>query len=316
MVRLCRYVTEPFCAVDTSAVCSMSVDRAQACPLHSSYPKRLTQPCVHTVFGFFGDIIGDVFFPKDQGGDTSTMEAFLVFGLAFLVRPIGGMVLGYIGDLYGSKKSLVISIFLMAIPTFAMGCLPSYDQVGPVAIVLLVTVRLLQGLSVGGQLMSSLIFTLENHDPSQWGLYGSFVLAAANFGTLLGSLAGTVLEASLTTEQLKAWGWRIPFLSGILVSLCGLYLQSHGSDGHGNHRRVAVAEEKGTLDDTVSMSDQNDESESDIFAPGRNPVDVAAPASTNPLRQAFRCSNLRALVAAALVPMLWSGGFYFSFVWM
>ena len=80
--------------------------------------------------------------------------------------------MGYIGDVYGRKKALVISIFLMAFPTFAMGCLPSYEKVGNTAIVLLLLTRMLQGMSVGGQLVSSLVFTLENHDPSKWGWYG------------------------------------------------------------------------------------------------------------------------------------------------
>lgn len=132
------------------------------------------------VFGYFGDILGEVFFPPHQKGNASTSESFLVFGVAFLMRPIGGMMMGYIGDLYGRKKALVISIFLMAFPTFLMGCLPGYSHIGDWAIVLLVFVRLLQGLSVGGQLVSSLVFTLENHDPVHWGLYGSFVMAAAN----------------------------------------------------------------------------------------------------------------------------------------
>ena len=96
------------------------------------------------------------------------------------MRPIGGFLLGYVGDVYGRQTALRASILLMAFPTFAMGCLPSYDQAGDVAIVALVFVRLLQGLSVGGQLMSSLVFTLESHPKSQWGLYGSFVMAAAN----------------------------------------------------------------------------------------------------------------------------------------
>mmetsp|Transcript_12973 Transcript_12973/g.35912 ORF Transcript_12973/g.35912 Transcript_12973/m.35912 type:complete len:310 (+) Transcript_12973:109-1038(+) len=165
------------------------------------------------VFGFFGDVIGEVFFPP-QAGHSQMVESFAVFGVAFLMRPLGGLVMGYIGDVYGRKKALVLSIFLMAFPTFAMGCLPSYQQVGPIAIGLLLITRMLQGLSVGGQLMSSLVFTLEGHDPSVWGLFGSFVMAAANFGTLLGNLAAFVMRGSLTDAQLASWGWRIPFLSG------------------------------------------------------------------------------------------------------
>jgi Sugar (and other) transporter len=132
------------------------------------------------VFGYLSDILGQVFFPPNQTGHKATMESFIVFGSAFLMRPIGGIVLGYIGDTYGRKVALIISIFVMAIPTFAMGCLPSYERAGHVATILLIIIRLFQGLSVGGQLMSSLVFTLENQPRDQWGFYGSFVMAAAN----------------------------------------------------------------------------------------------------------------------------------------
>ena len=101
---------------------------------------------------------------------------------------MGGVVIGYIGDVSGRKKALEISIFLMALATTLMGCLPTYDNVGNLAILLLLVVRMLQGLSVGGQLMSSLVFTLEGHPHNKWGLYGSFVMACANLGTFLGGI--------------------------------------------------------------------------------------------------------------------------------
>jgi Sugar (and other) transporter len=134
-----------------------------------------------SVFGYLSDILGEVFFPPNQKGGTesTTTESYVVFGLAFLMRPIGGAMLGYIGDKYGRKKALVFSIFLMAFPTFIMGTLPGYNTVGGWAIFFLVIVRLLQGLSVGGQLVSSLVFMLENHNPAHWGLYGSFAMSAA-----------------------------------------------------------------------------------------------------------------------------------------
>lgn len=195
---------------------------------------------------------------------------------------VGGALLGYIGDTHGRKRALEISIFLMAFPTFAMGCLPSYARVGNYAIVLLILVRCLQGLSVGGQLVSSLVFTVEQSPKHQWGLYGSYVMAAANFGTLLGGLISTTLRASLTDEQMLAYGWRIPFLSGILVSLCGLYLKYYGEEDAIDHGHGGGGEK----------------------------------ISGNPLLLAFRKENLRSLAAASLVPMLWCGGFYISFVWM
>lgn len=139
------------------------------------------------IFGYLSDILGEVFFPPSTTSSSDdntatkqqTMESFFVFGLAFLMRPIGGLLFGYIGDYYGRKKALVISIFTMAFPTFLMGTLPGYSSVGRWAIFFLVVVRLLQGLSVGGQLISSLVYLLENKDPNHWGFYGSFTMAAA-----------------------------------------------------------------------------------------------------------------------------------------
>lgn len=232
------------------------------------------------VFGFLSDVIGQVFFPAHQTGDTKIIESFLIFGGAFLMRPIGGLTMGYIGDTYGRKRALVLSIFLMAFPTFLMGCLPSYDKAGALSIVLLILVRLLQGFSVGGQLMSSAVFTLERHDNQHWGYYGSLVMAAANFGTLLGSFAGWALRSFLTHDQLYRWGWRLPFLSGIVVSLSGFYLRG--------------------------------EEEEELH--GGKKGDNGAP--VNPIKMAFARHNLRSLLASAMVPMLWSSGFYLSFVWM
>jgi Sugar (and other) transporter len=141
------------------------------------------------IFGYLSDILGEVFFPpstttastSDDNTNTKqqTLESFFVFGLAFLMRPVGGLLFGYIGDYYGRKKALVISIFTMAFPTFLMGTLPGYKRVGRWAIVFLVLVRLLQGLSVGGQLISSLVYLLESKNPNHWGFYGSFTMAAA-----------------------------------------------------------------------------------------------------------------------------------------
>mmetsp|Transcript_35727 Transcript_35727/g.53258 ORF Transcript_35727/g.53258 Transcript_35727/m.53258 type:complete len:468 (-) Transcript_35727:177-1580(-) len=228
------------------------------------------------VFGFFSDVIASVFFPPQQD-NYALIESFVVFGIAFWMRPVGGILLGYVGDKFGRKRALEYSIFLMAIPTFLMGCLPGYEQIGPLAIVLLAIVRLLQGLSVGGQLMSSLVFTVEGKPKEKWGLYGSYVMASANFGTLLGGVVAFILRETLTEDQLIRFGWRIPFLCGILVSVSGVYL------------KCAVAEDHGVPDG------------------GEAP---------NPVRNTFARGNWRSLLASCLVPMIWSSGFYLSFVWM
>lgn len=246
------------------------------------------------IFGFLSDVIGKVFFPANQKGHSAITESFLIFGGAFLMRPFGGVFMGHIGDTYGRKKALRLSIFLMAFPTFAMGCLPSYETAGAISIVLLILVRLLQGFSVGGQLMSSAVFTLECHDQKHWGYYGSLVMAAANFGTLLGSFAGWILRSSLTEDQLYRWGWRLPFLSGIIVSVSGFYL---GDDE----------------DDTEEH--QHDQQSATASSTSSGSSSKAASGGT-PMRKAFAPENRRSLLASSLVPMLWSSGFYLSFVWM
>ena len=194
--------------------------------------------------------------------------------------------MGYVGDTLGRKKALEISIFLMAFPTFAMGCLPSYAAVGWISTLLLIIVRLLQGLSVGGQLMSSLVFTLERHPHARWGWYGSFVLGAANFGTLIGGIMAAILKNSLSESQLASWGWRIPFLSGIIVGLSGMYLKFYVKEDPLSHLNAKHSDD----------------------------YEVNKP--VNPLKEAFGHENRRSLLSAIMVPMLWAGGFYMTFVWM
>ena len=217
--------------------------------------------------------------------------SFAVYGGAFLMRPIGGVVIGYTGDKFGRKHALVLSLTLMAVPTFALGCLPSYEQVGVLSTILLVCCRLLQGMSVGGQLPASLVYTVETKPKERWGLYGALVMMAANIGTLIGNLVGASLRSALTEDQLIQWGWRIPFLSGILIAFVAIYLKKYGEEHHPN------AGEYGT----------ENRGEEEV----QNPTQPQ-----NPLRESIRKENLPALISATLTPMLWGAGFYVTFVWM
>ena len=282
------------------------------------------------VFGFFSDILGKVFFPKDQSEDLSVMESFAVFGGAFLMRPVGGLVIGYIGDTQGRKKALEISIFLMALATTLMGCLPTYQQIGNSAILLLLLVRMIQGLSVGGQLMSSLVFTLEGKPTNRWGLYGSFVMAGANVGTLLGGCIAYFLRWKLTEDQLMTWGWRIPFLSGILISFCGIYLKYVCTEDEdiAGHDFVTSNDDSNNVDSsgaaaaTTTKIDEDDDGHI-VISNTRESTELDDPLEleihrlpSNPLRLAFSQENRRSLLASAMVPLVWSGGFYISFVWL
>ena len=197
------------------------------------------------------------------------------------MRPLGGLLIGYVGDKHGRKQALTHSLWLMAVPTTLMGCLPVYETAGGWSIVLLVMGRLVQGISVGGQLPASLVYTVEKRDKNQWGFYGSLPMVAANIGSLSGNLAAALMRQILTEQQLEDWGWRIPFFSGILIAFVACYLKS-----------------KPELHTTAGVYDAPDS------------------VVTNPIRQALKPGNRLALLSCSLVPMLWASGFYVSFVWM
>lgn len=165
-------------------------------------------------YGYFSIVIGRNFFPSDNYA-TSLLAAFAVFAAAFFMRPIGSLLFGFIGDRFGRKSALVLSAGLMAVSTCLIGCLPTYATAGVVGPVLLVVLRLAQGLSVGGEYTTSAIFLAENADPSRRGLVGSLACIGASGGILLGSIVGVILSGVLTPDQVRDWGWRLPFLLGI-----------------------------------------------------------------------------------------------------
>ncbi|WP_232224331.1 MFS transporter [Candidatus Paracaedibacter symbiosus] len=176
------------------------------------------------LFGYFAPIIGKLFFPSDDPV-TELISAFGVFAAGFLVRPIGGMIFGHIGDRLGRKRALVLTILLMAIPTAMIGCLPTYTQIGIAAPILLILMRMLQGLSMGGNYGGSITFTTEHTDPKQRGLIGSFAVTSCLIGILFGSATATILSFILPEADLYSWGWRIPFIIGIFICFVGYYMR-------------------------------------------------------------------------------------------
>ncbi|KAL3784307.1 hypothetical protein HJC23_004971 [Cyclotella cryptica] len=247
------------------------------------------------IYGYFSDVIGTLFFPSSPNNDDndnntpSILSSLLVFGLAFFARPLGGLLLGYIGDTFRRKRALEVSLFLMAFPTFFMGCLPTYSTVGGWSAVWLVMVRWMQGLSVGGQQMTSLVFVVEGRARGEWGWYGSFAMMASCLGTLLGEVVGYLMRKHYTTDQLLRGYWRIPFLCGIFVSLAGYYIQHHVRD----HDRI----------DSILM-----EKKHHIDPEKHRPLTPLELAWSRPLRGSLLC------VTAAV--FLWAGGFYILFVWL
>lgn len=196
-------------------------------------------------YGYFSAVIGQNFFPSANHA-ASLLSAFAVFAAAFFMRPIGGAVFGHVGDRYGRKTALVLSAGLMTVSTFAMGCLPTYETAGLLAPVLLVLLRLGQGLSVGGEYTSSAIFLAETAEPRRRGLTGSLACIGAASGIMAGSILGAIVTGLLTPDEVREWGWRIPFLLGIGLGAFIFVLRRHMDD---RHVEEALAEDPALSDE-------------------------------------------------------------------
>src|ERR1041384_6845232 len=177
-----------------------------------------------SVYAFVAVIIARKFFP--QGNEViALLSTFLASGLGFVARPLGGIVLGRIGDTHGRKVALLITIAMMAGGTVLIGILPTYAAIGIGAPLLLVAARLMQGFSAGGEWGTSTAYIVEWAPKDQRGFYGSFQQMSVVAGLLLGSGVAALLSTTFTPEQMNAWGWRIPFLLGGILGPVGLWMR-------------------------------------------------------------------------------------------
>lgn len=202
---------------------------SKAVPQKGRYIKRVILSCMignalewydFALYGYFATTIGSLFFPKFSTF-ASLMATFGIFAAGFIMRPLGGVIFGHIGDKIGRKNALLWSIYLMAIPTTLMGLLPTYEQIGWLAPLLLTCIRLAQGLSMGGEFTGSMIFVVEHAKTGNRGLYGSWVVFSLLLGILVGSAIATSTCYFLPKDQVMAWGWRIPFLLSIVGGFAG-----------------------------------------------------------------------------------------------
>lgn len=177
------------------------------------------------VYGFLAATIGPKFFPADQPS-ISVVAAFGAFAVGFLARPLGGLAFGRIGDLIGRRRALTISVLAMAVPTVLLGLLPTYETIGVAAPIAVVLVRLVQGLSVGGECSSTMVFLAENAPPGRRGITAIWGVWGGTAGTLLGSGVAALVAQALSPMQLEAFGWRLPFLLGGLVAVAGYVIRS------------------------------------------------------------------------------------------
>src|SRR6476660_9588416 len=170
------------------------------------------------IYGYFAASIGRTFFPKEDPV-AQILSAFGIFAVGYLMRPVGGALVGSIGDKLGRRAALTFSVTAMAIPTFLVGVLPGYQVLGMMAPVVLTLLRMIQGLSVGGEYTTSIVFMVEHAPPGRRGLIGAMGCCGAVGGILLGSATGALLTNVLPADVMQDWGWRIPFLLGLLVGL-------------------------------------------------------------------------------------------------
>lgn len=178
----------------------------------------------YALYAQFAYIIGLEFLPKTEFVEIIT---FALFAAGFVVRPLGGILFGQIGDRFGRKAALVIGIIMMAVPTAAIGLLPSYETIGIAAPIILAVIRLIQGFSLGGEFSGCIAYIVEHSPSDKRGLAGSASFVSMCLGMLLGVAVANIFTWALDTEDLLAWGWRIPFILGLLIGFVGLYIRLH-----------------------------------------------------------------------------------------
>ena len=183
------------------------------------------------VFAFMTPIVAKLFFPADPNNPESAVNQILltlaIFGVGFLMRPVGGIVLGLYGDRKGRKAAMVMVTAIMAVAIALITFAPTYSQVGIGAPILILIARLLQGFAAGGEFGTSTALLIELAPSGKRGFYGSWQMTGQMTALLIGAAIGTLITDIFTTEQLMAWAWRIPFAFGLLIIPVALYIRRH-----------------------------------------------------------------------------------------
>jgi MHS family proline/betaine transporter-like MFS transporter len=231
------------------------------------------------LFGYFAAVISLQFFPASDPR-AALLNTFGVFAAGFLMRPLGAIMFGHLGDRLGRKWALGLSVLLMAVPTALVGLLPTYQQLGLAAPVLLLLVRLLQGLSVGGEYVGSMSYLAESAPPGRRGFDSSWCNVSGCAGGMMGAGLAAVLTRVLTAEQVADWGWRLPFFLSVPGGLASWWL------------RQSIAE-----------------------SPCFTEVRQAGQVARVPLRESLR-SDRAAFLTIAGLSLLASIGWYLPWVWL
>jgi MFS family permease len=175
-------------------------------------------------YAFFAVYIGKAFFPASTPMG-SLLLAVAVFGVGFVMRPVGGILIGAYADRAGRKPAMLLTIGLITVGTLGLALTPSYASIGMAAPIIVVLCRLIQGLALGGEVGPSTAFLIESAPASKRGLYGSWQLASQGGATLVAGLLGVAIISLLSPADLQAWGWRLPFAVGLLLLPVAVYLR-------------------------------------------------------------------------------------------
>jgi MFS transporter, MHS family, proline/betaine transporter len=180
----------------------------------------------YALYGQVAWLLAKLFFPS---GDASVqlLATFGVFAAGFFARPIGAVFFGWLGDTYGRKMAMVVAVLLMAIPTGLIGVLPTYAEIGIWAPILLTIIRVLQGISLGGEFSGSITYIVEHAPPHRRGLAGVASLVSLILGFLLGLLVVRGMIGYYGQAEFESWAWRVPFIIGIGIGLIGFYIRTH-----------------------------------------------------------------------------------------
>jgi MFS transporter, MHS family, proline/betaine transporter len=231
------------------------------------------------IFGFMAGVLAVVFFPEGSNG---LVLVFAGYAVSFLVRPLGAVVCGILGDRFGRQRMLVFVIMLISTATALIGLLPTYAAIGFAAPALLILLRLAQGFSVGGEAAGAMTFLAEHAPEGRRGRITSYAQIASFLALLTGTLVAAGLNAGLGADAMAAWGWRIPFLLAIPMGAIGWYIR----------KRIA---------DTPNFSRLKEE----------------GGLSRNPLREAFSSPvHRRAMLLAVFLPLMNGSGYYVLFTYM
>jgi MHS family proline/betaine transporter-like MFS transporter len=178
----------------------------------------------YTLYAYFATVISSLFFPVDNPY-VSMMMTFATFAVGLAARPIGGIIFGYIGDKYSRKRMLTLTMLLMSIPTICIGLLPTYEQIGIFAPIILIMLRILQGIALGGEFGASCVYLFESVPQNKRGFFGCMALTGVGFGLVLSSCTIFIVELLATKEAIYSFAWRIPFFISVFGAMIGFYIR-------------------------------------------------------------------------------------------